>query len=74
MPADELELEDGGANKTEEASRLDTRTLFGGLEDWTIVTGDDPMNDDDDDEKMICSASVGPGYTVRVSAALMTSW
>ena len=26
--AEEFELEDGGANKTEEASRLDTKTLF----------------------------------------------
>ena len=51
--------------------------LFGGREVRTI-TGDDPRKDEVPEENMICSASVapapGPGYTVRVSAALITSW
>ena len=42
------------------------------------MTGDDPRKDEVAEENMICSASVdpapGPGYTVRVSAALITSW
>ena len=55
----------------------ESRYLFGGLDVWTI-TGDDPRKDEVPEENMICSASVdpapGPGYTVRVSAALITSW
>ena len=46
--------------------------LFGGLE--VCTTGEDDKNEDDD-EKMISSpVSDDPGYTVRVSAAEITSW
>lgn len=68
---------EGTEKRTELASRLETITLLGGREVCTM-TGDDPRKDEVAEENMICSASVdpapGPGYTVRVSAALITSW